>query len=53
MVPIGVSHISLWSQEIQPREWEKKNKEQTNNMGLGQLKVQEGGVCNTAFPVHL
>ena len=25
-VPTGVSHISLWPQEIQPREWEKKNK---------------------------
>ena len=38
VVPIGVSHISLWPQEIQPREREKKNKEQTNNVGLGQLK---------------
>ena len=26
VVSAGVSHISLWSQEIQPREWEKKNK---------------------------
>ena len=32
VVPIGASHISLWPQEIQSREWEKKNKEQTNNM---------------------
>ena len=30
VVPIGVSHISLPLQEIQSREWEKK--EQTNNM---------------------
>ena len=35
VVPIGVSHISLWPQEIQRREREKKIKEQTNNMGLG------------------
>ena len=28
MVPIGLSHISLRPQEIQSREWEKKNKEQ-------------------------
>ena len=26
VVPIGVSHIYLWQQEIQPMEWEKKNK---------------------------
>ena len=53
VVSAGVFHISLWPQEIQPREWEKKNNEQTNNKGLGQLKVQEGEFCNTAFPVHL
>ena len=53
VVPIGVSHISLWPQEIQSREWEKKNKEQTDNKGLGQLKLQEGEFCNTAFPVLL
>ena len=35
VVPIGVSHISLRLQEIQSREREKKNKEQTNNMSLG------------------
>ena len=46
VVPNGVSHISLWPQEIQPREWEKKNKEQTNNKGFGQLKEQEGEFCN-------
>ena len=28
-------------------------KEQMNNKGFGQLKVQEGEFCNTAFPVHL
>ena len=26
VVPIGVSHISLWLQEIQSREWEKRTK---------------------------
>ena len=26
VVPIGVSHISLWPQEIQSREWEKRTK---------------------------
>ena len=31
VVPIGASHISSWLQEIQSREWEKKNKEQTSN----------------------
>ena len=36
VVPIGVSHISLWPQEIQSSEWEKK--EQTNNM-LGLIQV--------------
>ena len=53
VIPIGVSHISLWPQEIQLREWEKKNKEQVLNIGLGQLNVQEGQVCGNAFPVHL
>ena len=53
VVLIWVSHISFWPQEIQLREWEKKNKEQTNNKGVGQLKVQEGEFCNTAFPMHL
>ena len=43
VVPIGISHISWWPQEIQPREWEEKNKEQTNNMGLGKLKRKKGG----------
>ena len=28
-------------------------KEQTNNKGLGQLKVQEREFCNAAFPMHL
>ena len=45
VVPIGVLHISLCPQEIQPREWEKKNKEQTNNKGLGQLKVHFLCIC--------
>ena len=53
VVSAGEFHISLWPQEIQPRGWENENKEQTNNMGLGQLKVQEGWFCDTAFPVHL
>ena len=39
VVPIGASHISLRLQEIQSREWEKK--EQTNNM-LGLTQVQKG-----------
>ena len=39
VVPIGASHISLPLQEIQSREWEKK--EQTNNM-LGLTLVQKG-----------
>ena len=39
VVPIGASHISLPLQEIQSREWEKK--EQTNNM-LGLTQVQKG-----------
>ena len=30
-----------------------EEKEQTNNKGLGQLKVQERELYNTAFPVHL
>ena len=49
VVPIGVSHISLWLKEIQPREWEKKNKEQTNNKGLGQLKCKKGGSVTLHF----
>ena len=48
----GITHF-FTAQEIQPREWEKKNKEQMNNKGLGQLKVQERELCNTAFPVYL
>ena len=39
VVSIGVSHISLPLQEIQSREWEKK--EQTNDM-LGLTQVQKG-----------
>ena len=39
VVPIGASHISLRLQEIQSREWEKK--EQTNNM-LRLTQVQKG-----------
>ena len=42
VAPIGVSNIFLWPQEIQPREREK-NKEQTNNKGLGQLGCKKGG----------
>ena len=38
VVPIGASHISLPLQEIQSREWEKK--EQTNKM-LGLTQVQK------------
>ena len=43
VVSAGAFHISLWPQEIKPREQEKKNKEQTNNVGLGQLKCKKGG----------
>ena len=49
VVSAGAFHISLWPQEIQPREQEKGNKEQTNNKGLGKLKVQEREFCNIAF----
>ena len=48
VVPIGVSHISLWLQEIQSREWEER--EQTNKMpGVNSSARRE--LCNTAFPV--
>ena len=40
VVPIGASHISLPLQEMQSREWERKKKEQTNNM-LGLTQVQK------------
>ena len=43
VVPIGVSHISLWPQETRPREREKKNKEQANNMGFAKLNCKKGG----------
>ena len=46
MVPIGASHISLPRQEIQSREWEKK--EQTNNT-LGVNSNTRRELCNTAF----
>ena len=48
----GITHF-FTAQVIQHREWEKKNKEQTNNKGLGQLKVQEGLFRDSVFPVHL
>ena len=50
VVPMGASHISLPQQEIQSREWEKK--EQTNNMP-GVNSSAEGKLCNTAFPVSI
>ena len=46
VVPIGVSYISLPLQEIQSREWEKK--EQTNNM-LGSIQAQEGSYATLHF----
>ena len=46
VVPIGASHISLPLQEIQSREWEKK--EQTNNM-LGLIQAQEGSYATLHF----
>ena len=44
-----VSHISLWPQEIQSREWEKKNEEQTNNMGLVNSKCNKGKFVTLHF----
>ena len=41
VVPIAVSHISLWPQKMQSREWEKKNKEQTNNMASVSSKCKK------------
>ena len=38
----GITHF-FTAQDIQPREWEKKNKDQTNNKGFGQLKWEKGG----------
>ena len=46
VVLIGASHISLPLQEIQSREWEKK--EQTNNM-LGLIQAQEGSYATLHF----
>ena len=42
---VAIRNTTKWAGE--------KNKEQTNNKGLGQLKVQEEEFCNTAFVVHL
>ena len=49
VVPIGVSHISFWLQEIQSREWEKK-KEQMNNKAWVNSTARRLS-CDTAFPV--
>ena len=46
----GISHFFLATRNTTEGVGEK---EQTNNKGLGQLKVQEGGFCNSAFPVDL
>ena len=46
VILIGVSHISLRLQEIQSREWEKK--EQTNNI-LGLIQAQEGSYATLHF----
>ena len=35
-----IAHFFM-ATEIQSREWEEKNKEQTNNMGLGKLKCKK------------
>ena len=49
-----ISHISIThfftAQEIQSREWEKNNKEQTNNKAWVNSSVRRLS-CDTAFPV--
>ena len=49
MVPIGASHISLRLQEIQSREWEKKNK-RTNEQYAWVNSSARRELSNTAFP---
>ena len=46
----GISHFFMATRNTTEGVGEK---EQTNNKGLGQLRVQEGEFCNTALPVHL
>ena len=50
VVPIGVSHISLRLQEIQSREWEKKNK-RTNEQNAWVNSSARRELCNTVFLV--
>ena len=45
VVPIGASHISLRLQEIQSREWEKKNK-RTKEQYAWVNSSAEGELCN-------
>ena len=44
VVPIGASHISSWLQEIQSREWEKKNKRTNKQYKLGLTQSARRGV---------
>ena len=46
----GITHFFMATRNTTEGAGEK---EQTNNKGLGQLKVQEGWFRDTAFPVHL
>ena len=39
VVPIGVSHVSLWPQEIQPREMGEKKQRTNEQYGLGLTQV--------------
>ena len=50
LVPIGISHISLRLQEIQSREWEKKNK---RTICLGQFKRKKGVMQHCISCVHM
>ena len=50
VVPIGVSHISLRHKKY---NWGSGRKRTNEQYGLGLTQVQEGQVCDTAFPVHL
>ena len=51
MVPIGASHIPLPLQEIQSREWEKK--EQTNNMLGVNSKCKTRSYVTLCIPVSI
>ena len=43
VVPIGVSHISSWLQEIQSREWEKRTKNKLTIGAWVSSKCKKGG----------